>query len=610
MRIPSLRKISTKVALSFMLIVLLQGALSIIALRYLTNEAMRASLADQAVKTKSLIDSFMSDTKKEMSLKAGLVAGQANLVNTLARREMGTLRYELSFFLAPLKLDALMIVDNEGNEIVRTEILPPGAPSICDLLLKGNPTDLLEEGKSFTTTSTGGTKLEMKSMGNRIQLWSLNEIMVGGKRRAVLCAAQSLDHSFIGRIEDISGASMLLALGDYILVNGRVADNIFIEYSRRVSADPNLGSTGTIKSFIYNTTFLPDYPALKLIYFIDTNPAHNTLAATLGKTLTMTFAVIAATLLIAAATSIFLYRYSFKKPFVAFQEAIRKLSAGDLSFNFSPSTEDEFADLEREFETMTANLRKLERELQIRSRMAAIGEMVAGVAHQIRNPLAVIRVSAEMIRDAAAGRPGGVSDQPSPATRSAGRIQPRSSKAADANIVPLAEMIVSEVDSLGAVISKFLDFTRPLSIKEQEVDVGEFLSRAASHIPMEKYPGRGVCVDVAPGAERARFDRSLMEQAVCNLIANALAASKPGQNVRLRAERCNGTFKILVEDEGEGMSEEVRAQIFHPFFTTKSEGTGLGLSIVHRIVQEHGGTIDVHTGRGGTCFEIKLGGAA
>lgn len=580
-----------------MLIVLLQGALSIIALRFLTNEAMRASLADQAVKTRSLIESFVSDAKKEMGIKAGLVAGQANLVNLLARRELGTLRYELSFFLAPLKLDALMIVDNEGREIVRTELLSPGAPSICDLLLLGDPTDLLEEGKSFTTTSTGGTRLEMKSMGNRIQLWSLNEIMVGGKRRAVLCAAQSLDHSFIGRIEDISGTSMLLSLGDYILVNGRVADNTFIEYSRRAAADPRLGATGAVKSYIYNTTFLPDYPALKLIYFIDTNPLHNTLAATLAKTLTITFAVIAATLLIAAATSVFLYRYSFKKPFVAFQEAIRKLSAGDLSFKFSPSTEDEFASLEREFETMTANLRELERELQISSRMAAIGEMVAGVAHQIRNPLAVMKVSAEMIRDAAAYQ----------SVKAAGGSRP---KDLDANVGPLAEMIVSEVDTLSAIITKFLDFTRPLSVKPQEIDVGEFLSRAAAHIPMEKYPGREVRVEVAQGAERARFDRSLMEQAVSNLVENALAASKPGQEVWLRALREGGSFRIVVEDEGEGMSEEVRSQIFHPFFTTKSEGTGLGLSIVHRIVEEHEGAIDVRSGSGGTAFEIRLGGAA
>ncbi len=598
MRVPSLRKISTKVALSFMLIVLLQGGLSIIALRFLSNEAMRASLADQAVKTRSLIESFMTDAKKEMGIKAGLVAGQANLVNLLARRELGTLRYELSFFLAPLKLDALMIVDNEGKEIVRAELVPPGAPSICDLLLMGDPTDLLEEGKSFTTTSTGGTRLEMKSMGNRIQLWSLNEIMVGGKRRAVLCAAQSLDHSFIGRIEDISGTSMLLSLGDYILVNGRVADNIFIEYSRRVAADPHMGATGTMKSYIYNTTFLPDYPALKLIYFIDTNPLHNALAATLAKTLTMTFAVIAATLLIAAATSVFLYRYSFKKPFVAFQEAIRKLSAGDLSFKFSPSTEDEFASLEREFEAMTASLRELERELQISSRMAAIGEMVAGVAHQIRNPLAVMKVSAEMIRDAAAYQSG---------KASGGGSRPGDM---DANMEPLARMIVSEVDTLSAIITKFLDFTRPLSVKPQEIDVGEFLSRAAAHIPMEKYPGRDVRVEVAEGAESARFDRSLMEQAVSNLVENALAASRPGQEVSLRALREGGAFRIVVEDEGEGMSEEVRSQIFHPFFTTKSEGTGLGLSIVHRIVEEHGGAIDVRSGSGGTAFEIRLGGAA
>lgn len=616
---PSLRKISTKVALSFMLIVLLQGGLCIIVLSFTMREAMRASLGDQQSKTRTLIESYMSDARKEMGIKASLVAGQANLVNLLARGDLATLRYELRFFLAPLKLDALLIVDGAGRRIVEV-----GDASLGSELLKGNPIALLEQGKSFYTTSTGASSVKVKTEGNRIQLWSFNEMSVG-KHRVVLCAAQSLDHSFIGRLEDVSGARMLLALHNVvqvkdkvednviILVNGRVEDNVFIEYSRRVAADPRSGNRGTVKSLVYNTTALAEFPGLELIYFIDTDPRHNALANALDRTLALTLAIIAATLLIAAVTSIFLYRYSFKKPFAAFQDAIRRISNGDLSFQFSPGTEDEFAGLEREFEGMTENLRKLERELQISSRMAAVGEMVAGVAHQIRNPLAVMKVSAGMIRDAAeyqasklTARKGGA---PRAGPGKAG-LAGAEARQPDADIRPLARMIMSEVDSLNTTISKFLDFTRPLSVKLQEVEIGEFLSRAAAHIPMEMFPGREVRVDVAEGAERASFDRNLMEQAVSNLVANALAASKPGQEVLLRAEREGGEFRIVVKDEGEGMSDEVRSQLFHPFFTTKSDGTGLGLSIVHRIVEEHGGTIDVRTGSGGTSFEIRLGGAA
>jgi signal transduction histidine kinase len=244
---------------------------------------------------------------------------------------------------------------------------------------------------------------------------------------------------------------------------------------------------------------------------------------------------------------------------------------------------------------MTRNLSKLEGELQISSRMAAVGEMVAGVAHQIRNPLAIMKVSAEMIKDAA--------------TAPKGAKKPRDG----GNIPLLVDMIVSEIDSLGAVVSKFLDFTKPLRVKSEEVLVSDFLARAVSLLPLAQYPGRSVRVETASGAERAAFDRRLMEQAVCNLAANALHASPEGGEVLIRAERCPaaegapGSFRIIVRDRGAGMSDEVRSQLFHPFFTTKSEGTGLGLSIVHRIVEEHGGYIEVKTELGvGTEFAIVL----
>jgi two-component system NtrC family sensor kinase len=422
---------------------------------------------------------------------------------------------------------------------------------------------------------------------------------VNGRRRGILCVAQSLDRSFIGRIEEISGTQMLLALRKTILVNGRLGDNVFIEYSSRVAADPALGASGKIKSFVYRTTYLPEYPELELVYFIDTAPS----MALLSRYVTSTLLILAATLIVAFVTALLLYRYSFQKPFAAFQEAIRRISSGDLSFEFARGTEDEFADLEREFEAMTANLRDLEQELQISSRMAAVGEMVAGVAHQIRNPLAIMKVSAEMIRDsvpANAGTESAVSANAETAPagmergkeRAAARARPQ-----DSNIRPLIDMIVSEIESLGAIVSKFLDFTKPLKVNSEEVNIEEFLARATSLIPMGQYSGRALRVAVAAGAEKANFDRRLMEQAVRNLV---------DQRPRGRGERGLGGSIVegpsgrrkafsasSVEDEGPGMSEEVRSQLFHPFFTTKSDGTGLGLSIVHRIVEEHGGSIEV-----------------
>ena len=227
MTLSGLNKISTKVALSYVLIALLQGGLSILTLNYVTSQAMEASLDDQRLKTRRLIENYFTDAKKEMVIKADLLAGQGKLTRLLVDRDLSALGFELSFYLAPLKLDAILVVDANGNRLVDV-----GKSAISNILLKRNPIDLLDKDRATTIAGEG----------NRIQLWSLHEMRVNGRRRGMICVAQSLDRSFIGRVEEISGTQMLLALRKTILVNGRLGDGIFIEYSRRVTADPELGA--------------------------------------------------------------------------------------------------------------------------------------------------------------------------------------------------------------------------------------------------------------------------------------------------------------------------------------------------------------------------------
>jgi signal transduction histidine kinase len=388
---------------------------------------------------------------------------------------------------------------------------------------------------------------------------------------------------------------MLLTLRRTLPVNGRLSDATFIEYSRRIAADPRAGESGTVHDFVYRTTRLPDFSDLEVVYFIDTGPSR----ALLSRYITSTLIILGIALVFAFAISLVLYRFSFLKPFSAFQDAIRRISRGDLSFRISRPGEDEFADLEREFEQMTTNLTKLEQKLQISSRMAAIGEMVAGVAHQIRNPLAIMKVSAEMIRD---GLPDGNGSDREPS--SAALPVPRG---AQRNARQLIEMIVSEINSLSSTVSSFLDFARPLRAHMEQVDLRELLTHAAAVLPVEQHPRGRVTVQVDPGIGEVSLDRHLMEQLVHNLVTNALQASPPDGEVLLIADRRDGRLRLRVKDSGRGMSDEVKTQIFRPFFTTKSDGTGLGLSIVHRIVEVHGGAIDVRSEPGqGTEFEITL----
>lgn len=227
--------------------------------------------------------------------------------------------------------------------------------------------------------------------------------------------------------------------------------------------------------------------------------------------------------------------------------------------------------------------KELEKKLELSSRMAAMGEMVAGVAHQIRNPLAIMKVSAELLRDHIEASSGGT--------------QPHR----------LASMIVNEADTLGAVVANFLDFARPHAVRKEPSCVDEILRRVMDVLPLASFPGTAVTCRFAPDLPRVPLDRSLIAQAFRNLLINALEASPAGQPVCVSAWKDDGRVAVEIRDSGNGMDEATQRRIFNPFFTTKSDGTGLGLSIVHRIVESHGGKIEMESTPGrGTTFRVFL----
>jgi len=229
-------------------------------------------------------------------------------------------------------------------------------------------------------------------------------------------------------------------------------------------------------------------------------------------------------------------------------------------------------------------IKKLEEQLLVSQRLAAIGEMVAGVAHQIRNPLAIMKVSAEILRDNF-----GTGDQ-----KNRGQYK------------ELTRLLVSEIDSLNYIIQNFLDFARPLQINRAKWSIEDIVQSALSLLPLDKYPGVEVRVDIDPGIPYRSLDKDLMEQVVRNLVQNALEASEEGI-VLIELSFSDGSLIIRISDQGCGMDQETVRNIFNPFFTLKNKGTGLGLSIVHRIVQEHNGSITVDSTPGmGSTFTVVI----
>jgi two-component system, NtrC family, sensor histidine kinase HydH len=171
----------------------------------------------------------------------------------------------------------------------------------------------------------------------------------------------------------------------------------------------------------------------------------------------------------------------------------------------------------------------------------------------------------------------------------------------------LASIIVNEADTLGGVVTNFLDFARPHALRKEPSRVEELLCRVIEVLPMASFPGAQVLCDFPPHLPLVALDRKLLEQVFRNLLINALEASGPGQTVCVRVWAEELRVAVEIRDSGPGIDEVTQKKIFDPFFTTKSDGTGLGLSIAHRIVESHGGKIELDSAPGrGASFRVYL----
>ena len=233
---------------------------------------------------------------------------------------------------------------------------------------------------------------------------------------------------------------------------------------------------------------------------------------------------------------------------------------------------EELAETNRRLEIAQAEARRSER-------LAALGQLSAGLAHEIRNPLGVIRGSAEMLNEKLKG--------------------------SDELARELAGYISSEVNRLGALVTDFLDFARPLHAHPHPTDITTLLDRVLKNVA-DTWTGKPVEVvrDYQGNLPLIPLDESLCEQAFFNLVQNAYQAmEESGGTLRVRAALTQNNFRrglqVCIADTGPGVPENLREEIFNPFVTTKKTGVGLGLSIVSKIVDGHHGSIHLENARGG-----------
>ncbi|HUB81274.1 MAG TPA: ATP-binding protein [Bryobacteraceae bacterium] len=225
-------------------------------------------------------------------------------------------------------------------------------------------------------------------------------------------------------------------------------------------------------------------------------------------------------------------------------------------------------------------LQEAEKAARRADRLAALGQLSAGLAHELRNPLGTIKASAELLQR-------NVSSENEVAREMAG-------------------FIGSEVDRTNSLVTRFLQFARPLQLRRDKADLTQTLDRAIAQVEREA-KGAAIYKNYEPEIAPFPFDAELMERVFYNLILNAVQASPPGGAVSVKTRQGDDCVEISVIDRGSGIDPANRDSIFNPFFTTKPEGVGLGLAIVFKIVDEHGGKITVESEPGkGSIFHVVL----
>ena len=230
------------------------------------------------------------------------------------------------------------------------------------------------------------------------------------------------------------------------------------------------------------------------------------------------------------------------------------------------------------FQDLT-QLKKIEEELKQADRLAAIGRLAAGMAHEIRNPLASISGSVQLLMEAE-------------------HVQPED--------LHLMEIVVKEADRLNGLLTDFLGFARPRKPLKERATVMSIFKQLVDLLKADyRFEEIDiVCHDV--GGLTLVLDRSQILQALWDLAINASEAME-GQGQLSFSAVASGGGAIIVEDSGPGISDEIRARIFEPFFSTKANGTGLGLASVYSILEAHGGSVTIEeSAAGGARFCLQF----
>lgn len=298
--------------------------------------------------------------------------------------------------------------------------------------------------------------------------------------------------------------------------------------------------------------------------------------------LILIFTIITTTMVITG----YLLSIMISRPILKLRDISNKVAAGDLQQQSGLKRRDEIGDLAESFDKMVYDLRDHTAALIQSEKLSAVGELSAGIAHDVKNPLAVIKGMAEEIQD-------DIDDQ---------------------ETIDMLEIIRENATRASTIITDLMKFTRQSNF---ELKTQNICNTVDSSIRLTDFLARKGKVNIETNFKtnpiNVSYDSQQLEQVIVNLIQNAIQAMPDGGNIQINAYESGKNITLKVKDTGQGIAKKNLDKIFDPFFTTKpeGEGTGLGLSVSFGIIRDHGGSITAESKIGaGTTFTIILPRAA
>jgi signal transduction histidine kinase len=265
------------------------------------------------------------------------------------------------------------------------------------------------------------------------------------------------------------------------------------------------------------------------------------------------------------------------------QAAVRIGRGGASASPVVVRSRDEIGMLARAFNRMHVDLQRAEQELVDAAKFAFVGELAAGVAHEVRTPLGVMRSATQLIE--------------------------RSLETRDERVRELAHLLRDEVDRIERVVSELLQLARPRALRVEPCAIGQVVFRAADFVETQASEKKiRVCRSARSPDPVALCDPDLVYQVALNLLVNAVQVLPEGGTIEVGvADPVDGLVGFFVRDDGPGLAPDVRERMFEPFFTRRDGGVGLGLTFVRRVVHEHRGRVHVESEPGhGVAFRVHL----